>query len=232
VTPTSRSGARRAIASLVAVATMGALSACGGTAGDDDATSVTTEPDAPTTSAAPPATTSTSPASTTTTAGDAAPPPDIDLPVAIDVSLRILDPAAVGRVVGSVLVSQPTLSEAVADAAAELDDPTDMDALAEGSPAWCSPVSAPDAPLLMRVTPPAVDESSGDVESVELTSPAPLSDVAVDVVVSAVVDGVTVTADGIAVLVDDAGRGTFTATTDDGRVVEGAFRCEPPAPAA
>jgi len=116
----------------------------------------------------------------------------------------------------------------VDDALADLPDPGDP----AGATAWCSGVIAPlSGPYVVRITEPAVDRTEGGVTGFELVAPdaPPGLDGGIPVPAElrvVLASGPLVATDATLTLTGDPAAGAFRGVTDEGTVVEGAFRCD------
>lgn len=94
---------------------------------------------------------------------------------------------------------------------------------------WCAAAAdgSGAGDLLVRVAPPAVDHAEGGLERFELIGSDPDADAIEPGAVRFDVAGESYeSTDAEVVVADDAATGTFRAELADGRVIEGAFRCE------
>lgn len=116
----------------------------------------------------------------------------------------------------------------VDDALADLPDPGDP----AGAAAWCSGVIAPlSGPYVVRITEPAVDRTEGGITGFELVAPdaPPGLDGGIPVPAElgvVLASGPLVATDATLTLTGDPAAGAFRGVTDEGTVIEGAFRCD------
>lgn len=107
---------------------------------------------------------------------------------------------------------------------------THRDAGAVEAAAWCTPISGSvgaDAPYVVRLSQPAIDDAAGGLVAIELTSAAPVTAPGlVGATLALEVYGVRYeVADATLVVGDDLSDGTFSGTTAEGVTIDGAFAC-------